>query len=389
MVMRNIVTYRKQAYTKKGLFVYYGTGALKKGYGMCFDMAYVTTTVKETATDPFGARGLKIIAKPTGANSLAFAGVVTQDYPARTSGLQLVELYLPGGCAKLAFGGLSTVLDTTMLTCQIGPDTGRFTLGGFKGKGSALALQTKTITDITNLAFASLDGTAIESTGGSTYTITKTGIGTACGYGADPADLATQYTCVILGGGDDDEVVTPKVVNVLTAPTADTITVSAASGTTPYISLYVYKGNPTILAYLYDGEESGLVEFVSPDDNAAAQHLLVSGVTFVCGGYTMTTGVSTSVLADGIIEGQRKAFAGLGALSGNGYDIEVTSGKQQKVLDEVTTGQSVQGGPLALAGIIIDAAAEFATLDWTGNFGSGTTGVWSEKTSVGATLAAS
>jgi len=387
-MLHNIIQYRKQAYVKKGLFVYLGTGALKKGHGMCFDLDYLTTETGETATDKFGARGLKVVEKPTYANCMAFAGVLTQDYPARTSGLQLVELYLPGGCAEIAIGGLSAVINATMVTCQIGPDAGRFTLGGFKGRGSALALQTKAITAITDLAFASLDGTATEATSGTTYTITKTGIGTACGYGADPADPATQYTCVILGGGDDDEVVTPKVVNVLTAPTADTITVSAASGVTPFISLYVYKSNPMILAYLYDGEESGLVEFVSPNDNVAAQHLLISGVTFVCGGYTQTTGVSTSVLADGILEGQRKAFAGLGALGGNGYDIAVTSGIQQKVLDEVTTGQAVQGGPLALAGIIIDAAAEFISLDWTGNFGTGTTGLWVEKTHAGATLAA-
>jgi len=388
-MMRNLVQYRKQAYQKKGLFIYLGTTALKKGHGMCFDMDYLTTTVGERAIDKFGARGLKVVQKPVAANAMAFAGILTQDYPARTSGLQLVELYLPGGCAEIAIGGLSTVINATMLTCQIGPDAGRFTLGGFKGRGSALALQTKTITDITNLAFASLDGTATEATSGTTYTITKTGIGTACGYGADPADAATQYTCVVLGGGDDDEVVTPKVVSVLTAPSANTITVSAASGVTPYISLYVYKGNPMILAYLYDGEESGLVEFVSPNDNVAAQHALISGVTFICGGYTMTTGVSTSTLADGILEGQRKAFAGLGTLTTSGYDITVTSGIQQKVLDEVTTGQSVQGGPLALAGIVIDAAAEFVTLDWTGNFGTGATGLWVEKTSAGATLAAS
>lgn len=363
MVMRNIVNYRKQAYTKKGLFVYLGTTALKKGYGMCFDMDYLTTVVGERAIDKFGARGLKVVQVPVAANSMAFAGVLTQNYPARTSGLQLVELALPGGCAEVAMGGLSVVINATMLTCQIGPDAGRFTLGGFTGRGSALALQTKAITDITNLAFASLDGTAIEATSGTTYTITKTGIGTACGYGADPAEAATQYTCVVLGGGDDDEVVTPKVVNVLTAPTADTITVSAASGVTPFISLYVYKGNPMILAYLYDGEESGLVEFVSPADHAATQHALISGVTFVCGGYTMTTDDADSTLADGIRDGQRKGFQGLGTLTTHAYLVAVTSGLK-----------SVGGG--ALANITVAAAKEHTTLVWHGNFGTGDTGLW-------------
>jgi len=364
MTMRNIVNYRKQAYVKKGLFVYLGTTALKKGHGMCFDMDYLTTTVGERAIDKFGARGLKVVQVPVAANSMAFAGILTQDYPARASGLQLVELALPGGCAEIAIGGLSTVINATMLTCQIGPDAGRFTLGGFKGRGSALALQTKTITAITDLAFASLDGTAIEATSDTTYTITKTGIGTACGYGADPADAATQYTCVVLGGGDDDEVVTPAAVNVLTAPTADTITVSAPTGTTPFISLYVYKGNPSILAYLYDGEESGLVEFVSPNDNVAAQHTLISGVTFVCGGYTMTTGHSTSALARGIRDGQLKGFAGLGTLTTKGYSVTTAAGIALK-----TVGT-------ALATILVDAAGENSTLVFHGNFGTGATGMW-------------
>jgi hypothetical protein len=296
-----------------------------------------------------------------------------QDYNADSYGRPiLVELALPGGCAEIAIGGIATTIKTTMLTCGIGPDAGRFTLSGFAGRGSAIALQTKAITANTDLAFASLDGTAVEATANGVVTITKTGIGTACGFGVDTED-PTAYKVVILGGGDDDEVVTPKVVNVLTAPTADTITVSAASGTTPYITLYVYKNNPTVLAYLLDGDESGLVEFVSPADNAAAQHALPTGVTFVCGGYTITTGASTSTLADGVIDGEKKGFCGLGALTTQDYVVTVTSGL-------VLAGT-------AWANVSIDAAGEQVAGVWHGNFGNATSGLWRALEAAGATLA--
>ena len=61
-MMRNLVQYRKQAYTKKAMFIYLGTTALIKGYGMCFDMDYANATVTgEKVADPFGARGMKVV----------------------------------------------------------------------------------------------------------------------------------------------------------------------------------------------------------------------------------------------------------------------------------------------------------------------------------------
>lgn len=368
----NLVDYDKKAYVRTGLFVYRGTAALKKGYGMCYDLAYATSENGQALTDSFGSRGLKTVAVPSKDNSRNFAGVLTQDYSANPDGkARLIELALPGGCAMVALGGLSTVNKTTLMTCGIGPDAGRFTLGGFTGRGSALALQTKTIADKTDLTFASLDGTATEATAGAVTTITKAGIGTACGFG-DATVNPKDFKVVIVGGGDDDEVVTPKVVNVLTAPTANTITVSAASGATPFITLYVYKANPTVLAYLLDGDESGLVEFVSPNDGVAAQHQLPTGVTFVCGGYTITTGNSTSALATGKVDGEKKGFAGLGALTTNDFQITLAAG----------VGLTLAG--TALSTVNIDAAGEQITLEWHGNFGTGTTGKWRSLESAGA-----
>jgi hypothetical protein len=88
---------------------------------------------------------------------------------------------------------------------------------------------------------------------------------------------------------------------------------------------------------------------------------MVGGTTFLCGGYTMAAD-STCVLADGIKEGQLKAFACLGALGTQDYLITVTSGLKR--------------AGTALATLELDAAGEFATLQWFGNLGPGTAGLW-------------
>jgi hypothetical protein len=353
--MNNIVQYSRQNPKKPRRVWFSGSTALVKGQGVCFDLDYLTTTVGETATDKFGARGI-VVQAPDAATSYAFAGVTSQAYPAKTGG-QWIEIHEPGSICEVATLHATTI-NATMLTCGIGSAIGgRFTLGGFAGRGSAIALQTKAAATGADITFSSLDGTATNAG----TTITKTGIGTACGFGSDTIS-PTDFYVTIFGGGDDDAVATASRQQVLTAPTADTITVGTTPGTTCYLTLVVTKGSPTVLAYLMDGEQSGLVEYVSPDDNAAAQHLLPAGVTFVCGGYTMTTDNSTSTLADGTVDGMRKGFAGLGTLTTKGYLVTVTSGL-------VAAGT-------ALTSLAIDAAAEHATLVWHGNFGAGTTGLW-------------
>ena len=326
--------------------------------GFCYDMDYVTTDTGWTATDKLGARG-NYVQVPGSTNSEKFAGVAVNSYPAKTGG-QFITIAEPGSVCEILAGGVAATINDTLLTCSAQSiDAGRFTLGGLAGRGSALALQTVALTALTANAFALWDGTGTAAT----TTITATGIGTACGYGASPAVDATEFTVYIAGGGDDDEVVTPSAQAVVTAPSEDTITVGTSVGTTPFIACYVVRGNgPLILAELLDGPESGLIEYVSPDDNAAVQHALIGGVTFVCGGYTMTTGESTSVLADGVIDGQRKGFAMLGTLTTKGYKVTVTS------------GITMAGG--ALATIDHLAAAIHSFLEWHGNFGNGESGVW-------------
>ncbi|MCJ7828236.1 MAG: hypothetical protein MUP81_00650, partial [Dehalococcoidia bacterium] len=94
---------------------------------------------------------------------------------------------------------------------------------------------------------------------------------------------------------------------------------------------------------------------------ATAIQSMVGGTTFIAGGLTVGTD-STATLADGIEEGQLKAFAGLGTLTTNDWIITVTSG--------------LKVGGTALATIEIDAATDQAVLVWYGNLGLSTSGQW-------------
>lgn len=334
-----------------------GSTALKKGMGVCYDLDYYTALSGQAVTDAWGRRG-NVVAVPDTANNLAFAGVTTQAYPAVTGGQKIV-INTPGSICEVAVG-LATVINSTRLTCSVNSaDAGRFTLQGLSGRGTALALQTKAKATGADITFSSLDGTATFATA----TITKTGIGTACGYGDSTID-PTEFVVVVLGGAtaaDSETAVTTKgEYPVLTAPTADTITIGTNIGTSA-ITLYVIKNTyPTVLCLLEDGVESGLQEVLTPKTGVAIQNM-VGGTTFLCGGMTLASD-STSTLADGLVEGQKKAVCGLGTLGGQDWLLTVTSGLK-------TVGT-------ALANIEIDAAGEHSVLEWHGNLGGGTAGLW-------------
>lgn len=385
MVIRNVVNYRKQAYVKKGLFVYLGTTALIKGYGMCFDMDYLTTETGETATDPFGARGLKVVAVPSSSNSGAFAGVLTQNYPARTSGMQLVELALPGSCAMIAQRVISTI-NAGLVTCIVDRTAGQglsglFGHGGIKGRGSAIPLQTLAAATLGDLALTNVAGTAagVYASATGLTTITLTGAGTALGY-SDTAIDASDYEMTVLGGATAATGVTrctPGVYPVVQATGAHTFTVTGNTGNGA-MTTFLTKKNLLKLAYLCDGEESGLSEYVVPITAAAQQFVLTQGgTTFICGGITIAGNCTTNTLADaltnGATEGRKKAFYSLGAVGTSEYLATVTSGVKFDGTTAITT-------------ITFNAAAEHAILEWHGNFGPGTTGVWTLVESKGATI---
>lgn len=340
-----------------------GSTALVKGTGLCFDGDYYSSATGEAVTDPCDLRR-GVVTLPDSSVNREFAGVVTQNYLARTSG-QEVEIWECGGLAMISTG-VDTTVDSTVLTCSASSaDAGRFTKSGLAGRGTALALET----DASGSLFESLDGSATTAWVDPSCTITKTGIGTASTAGD---------RVVILGGADDayggdatlGEMATKGIYTIVTAPTADTITIATDIGDVD-VALYVIPAaEHTVLAYLYDGKESGLQEYISPQD-AVAISAMAGGVTFICAGYTMAAN-STYVLADETNDERRKVFVCLGALGTSDYVVTVTSGMQKD-------------GSTALATATFDAAQEEVTLEWLGSYGGATAGVWVELAGAGYT----
>lgn len=378
----NLTQYQKQAYTKKAMFIYRGTAALKIGRGMCFNLDYAnSSTTGEKVSDNFGARGLKEVQLPDNTNNMAFAGVLTQAYPADSNGkVKMIELALPGACALVAARSAITI-NNKRISCHAGgADPGIFAFSGHPGLGSALPLRTEAEADGGDIAHINTAGTAtaVYSSGTGLTTITSTGAGDAVGY-SDSSITATDFECTVLGGADDTtggdassgELATKAVYPVVASTSANAFTVTGDTGDCD-LTIVITKKNLLVLAYLDDGAESGLMEIISPQDAVAVQNM-VGGVTMACGGYTMAAD-STSVLADGIVEGQIKSFGGLGTLTTKGYKVTVTSGVQEDHTSGIST-------------VLLDAAAETMVMQWLGNIGIATGGLWHELHNIGATIA--
>lgn len=375
MVMRNVVNYRKQAYQKKGLFVYNGTSALKKGHGMCFDMDYLTTETGETATDPFGARGLKVVERPKSSNNYAFAGVLTQNYPARTSGLQLVELAMPGGCAMISQRATS-VINQGLLTCVVGEDdsgnvtniSGLFGYGGFPGRGSAIPLQTLAVADEGDMPMQEITGVCTSvydsATGLTTFTCATGTPGTYMGYVATDLD-ASDYEATVWGGATAADSTTERcpsgVYPIVQATGATTFTVTGDCGDGA-CTVTITKKNILKLAYLMDGPESGLSAYFLPETGAVITPVIDCGMIIVLGGLTMAADCEP-VINDGTIHGQRLGFYQLATL--------VT----KEMLLNFTSAMDQEEGTLST--LEFNTAGEWCTLEWQ-QFGpaASTYGAW-------------
>lgn len=379
MVATNIVQYMKQAYVRKALFIYRGTGALKRGRGMCFDLDYATTETGETATDNYGGRGMKVIEKPSASNRQAFAGVLTQDYSANANGkVTMVELALPGGCALIA-QRVTSVINTGLVTCTLGIGSaanssdinGLFGHGGFKGKGSAIPLRTKAAATLGGIAFQNISGTAVGTYDSSTglTTIVLTGAGTALGY-VDASIDASDYELTVWGGATAADSTTERcpsgVYPVVNATGTGTFTVTGDTGNGA-MTVNLVKKDFLMLAYLCDGEESGLCDIYIPYSANSTTYISgVTGMSIVLGGLTMGSD-DVSDVTDGTMDGQRKGFYMLGTLAGG-----------QEMLWDVTSGFTLSGTALigtTLAGLEMSATGEWATMRWR-QFGPASTGAW-------------
>ena len=152
----------------------------------------------------------------------------------------------------------------------------------------------------------------------------------------------------------------PGVYGIASITNATTVVLdSSAVDTTPAGAASVsYRvidgGNALCLAYLYDGEESGLIEWNSPANaGSAAQTHMVGGVTYINGGITLAADVDYD-LADGTIYGEKKGFILKGTLTTNDATVDLD-----------TNGFQLNGSALAEVNAI-DAAADGCFLEWNG-----------------------
>ena len=335
--------------------VWYAAGtAVHKGQGFCYNRDY------GTATDAEEARG-QFVEDPSPENNRAFAGVAVKDYAAVTGGFPMV-IAEPGSVVPVLCGVDTTAWTSsargTIVTCSASEaDPGWFTQAGFPGRGTAEALQTTTAGCIAEF----LDGSATSAWSSPLLTITETALGTKVAAATDPK-------IVVLGGADaatGGSVTTGEMAVVgiydATYATADTVTITTDIGNVD-VTGYAVDGYPTVLAYLQTGEESGLQEFVSSQDNSAATGRaafvtsMVGGVTYLCGGYTQAADCAFT-LANGTIRGEVKAFKNVGVLTTKGYVVTVTSGKYTITNDA--------NGALATLSFLLGTSS--AMLQWSGN----------------------
>ena len=332
--MRKIVALNGIADRVPASMWFEGDDALEKGIGLCYNADYGTATEK----DEHRRTNLEL---PTTANCMRFAGVTQKSYPARVGG-QRVDILLPGGVAEVAVG-VDTVVNSTALTCSCSSvDAGRFTQPGFPGRGSATALQTKASLlggDI--IGTAALDTTGLILTdGGATFVTDEVAIG--------------DKVIIPAGESDGTNVLTPQATTVasITSETVLVLATSVSDGGTMQCNYYCISGNPTVLVYLQDGEESGLQHWISPVDNAAAD-CNEWGFSHIFGAVTLTNGDSTATLGNGTEIGQRKGFWQHGALTTQDYLVTVTTGIQPDGATDLNT-------------LEFDADTDIAVLVWYG-----------------------
>lgn len=333
--MDNLTLHESEARCKVRRVFFSGSTAVALGQGLCYNRDYGTAATAEGRRD-------KYVEFPSTTNNMWFAGVAAYDYGAVTGG-QWIEINEPGSVCQIAVGANTTVAATRLTATVFGTGigAGRFVKQGLPGRGTALALQTGATNILASdyTATATLDATGLILTDSGATFVTK--------------GVAAGDKVVLLAGEDDNtNETTPGVYTVssVSSETALVLTSAAANGGTMECSYYIISGNPTVLAYLYDGEESGLVEFVQPTTGASA--CMVGGTSYLHGG-TNPGADSTFALAAGTIEGQKKYFYLLASYSSNDFVISPAGG-----------GITMAGG--AQTSLELDAADEYGLYEWCG-----------------------
>jgi hypothetical protein len=216
--------YQKLANAITAWVWYEGTDILLEGEAVCFNTNY------GTAANADGRRCNRV-ERPSSSNNMAFAGVAARTYSASSTG-QLIEINVPGSRGVNVALGVDTVIDTGMLTFQVGGAAGRFVKTGLRGRGSIIPRQT-----VTAVIEASMTGAWSLDAAGTTLTMSST------------SGLSVGDTVVLLGGANDGTgYVVPGKYTILTVPAGGTtVTIASAVSTTAAGAVtctgYAYTGN--------------------------------------------------------------------------------------------------------------------------------------------------
>ena len=325
---------------------YTGDDAVQIGEAFCFD------SDRGTAGNVDGHRA-NYVERPSASNNLRFAGVNLQTRSAMVGG-QSIEIAEPGSYCLISVS-IDTVVDTTYLTCIAGgADAGRFREFGLMGRGSALAYQTNTSG---NQKAEDAGGAVLDSTG-KIMTVSA---------GATANVKAGDLVYIYAGEDDNTNAVTPGkyVVASVTNDTTIVLTSSASDGATMQISYYIIRGNPLVMAYLFDGEESGLIQFPVVTAGAVTT-VMTGGTTSFTGNFTLSSDMTDTLDTAKAYPGMKKRMRLDGALTSNQVLISAA-------------GFRIDGST-SLSTIELDADDDEVMLHWNGTN-------WILDESVGVTLA--
>lgn len=305
-----------------------GSTALVKGQGLCYDHDRGTSTTADATRQNY-------VEVPTTSNGLHFAGVTAKAYDAKTGG-QWITIYEPGSTCQVAVG-IDTAIGQTMTCSAHSADAGRFTMPGFIGRGTAMALQA-TINNRGQNAFSRVStnnvrvslkgGLATLGTTTLVGSVTLISAGSSGTLGAGDTTLAAGDKLVLLTGYYNTASLVPGTYTVSTV-VSNTQAIMTSTMTSADNSIratfYTYSGNPTCLAYLYDGEESGLQEFMknifqgTTIDATIMQH----GYTYIPATSVTYTGVFKSTLINAPRAGIRKGIQMLGSCKTHGFQLTI------------------------------------------------------------------
>jgi len=327
--------------TKAVLMTGTASASFDRGIGVCYNRDY------GNATDTEGERDVRVEV-PSTTNNRAFAGVLAEDVKLNVNGQAWTRIYEPGSVCEIAIG-VDTVVNTGLITCLAGGgnNSSRFVSQGFGGRGSAVPLET-----VTAVLESVLDGSgALSATDGITLTV------------SDSSDYTAKSTKVLMLAGENDGtgVFVPglygisSITNGTTIVLDSTVLSTLSTGSISCSFVIIDAANDRCLAYLEDGEESGLTQWITPPNTGAAGlSYMAGGITYINGGVTVGTADSDVTFADGTLYGEKKGFICKGALTTNNVCIDLA-----------TNGITLAGGALAEINAI-DTANDAAFLQWTG-----------------------